>query len=248
MPFVIDRPREFLCIGHRGARGHEPENTLRSVGRALALGAQAIEIDVWLVHGELVVIHDAKLERTTNGHGYVSRKSLAYLRSLDAGHGERIPTLREVFETVGRRALINIELKGRRTAGPVTALIREFVTRHGWRHEDFLVSSFHRRELRAIEDPQIRIGLLLTRPTRLYALSARRVKACAVNPAFRYVTAKFVADAHRRGLLVFPYTVNAVADIERMHRMGVDGVFTDFPERAVNFKVSDGQGASAQNE
>jgi len=230
---VTESAREFLCIGHRGARGHEPENTLRSVRRALALGAQAIEIDVWLADGELVVIHDAKLDRTTNGRGVVSRKSLAYLRALDAGHGERIPTLREVFETVGRSALINIELKGRRTAGPVTALIREFVTRHGCRYEDFLVSSFHRRELRAIEDPLIRIGLLLTRPTRLYALSARRVRACAVNPAFRYVTEKFVADAHRRGLLVYPYTVNAADDIERMRRMGVDGVFTDFPERAV---------------
>ena len=237
IPFVIHSAREFLCIGHRGARGHEPENTLRSVRRALALGAQGIEIDVWLADGELLVIHDAKLDRTTNGHGYVSRKPLAYLRSLDAGQGERIPTLREVFETVGRRALINIELKGRRTAGPVAALIREFVTQYGWRHEDFLVSSFNRRELRAIEDPLIRIGLLLTRPSRLYALSARRVRACAVNPALRYVTAKFVEDAHRRGLLVFPYTVNAAGDIERLRRMGVDGVFTDFPERVVNLKT-----------
>jgi len=236
MGLVIENAREFLCIGHRGARGHEPENTLRSVRRALALGARGIEIDVWLADGELIVIHDAKLDRTTNGHGYVSRKSLAYLRSLDAGQGERIPTLREVFETVDRRALINIELKGRRTAGPVTALLQEFITRHGWRHEDFLVSSFHRSELRAIEDPLVRIGLLLTRPSRLYALSARRVRACAVNPAFRYVTEKFVADAHRRGLLVFPYTVNAAEDIERVRQMGVDGVFTDYPERAAHLK------------
>jgi glycerophosphoryl diester phosphodiesterase len=203
------------------------------VRRALELGARGIEIDVWLADGELVVIHDAKLERTTNGSGYVSRKSLAYLRSLDAGHGERIPTLKEVFETVARRALINIELKGRRTAGPVTDLIREFVSRHGWSYENFLVSSFNRSELRAMKDPLVRIGLLLTRPSRLYALSARRVKACAVHPAFRYVNAKFVADAHRRGFLVYPYTVNAATDIERLRRMGVDGVFTDYPERAI---------------
>ena len=222
---------EFLCIGHRGARGHEPENTLRSVRRALELGATGIEIDVWLADGELIVIHDAKLERTTNGRGLVSRKSFVYLRSLDAGKEEQIPTLREVFETVARRAMINIELKGRRTAGPVGALIDEFVTRHGWRHEDFLVSSFNRGELRSIKDPLVRIGLLLTRPSRLYALSARRVRACAVNPAFRYVNAKFVADAHRRGLLVFPYTVNTPADIARLRHIGVDGVFTDFPER-----------------
>ena len=126
-------PATFLSIGHRGARGHEPENTLRSVRRALALSAHGVEIDVWFVDGELIVIHDAKLERTTNGHGYVSRKTFAQLRALDAGEGERIPTLREVFETVDRRAVIHIELKGRRTAGPVRALIAEFVDRRGWR-------------------------------------------------------------------------------------------------------------------
>ena len=223
--------RDFLCIGHRGACGHEPENTLRSIRRALELGAHGVEIDVRLVDGELIVFHDARLERTTNGHGLVARKRFADLRALDAGRGERIPTLREVFETVDRRAFINIELKGRRTAAPVEALVHEFIERHGWRHEHFLVSSFHRRELRAIADPQIRIGLLLTRPSRLYSVSARRVRAWSVNPALRYTTARFVEDAHRRGYRVFVYTVNKPADVERMRALGVDGVFTDFPER-----------------
>ncbi len=132
-----------------------------------------------------------------------------------------------------RRALINVELKARRTAGPVCALIGEFVGQYGWRYEDFLVSSFHRRELRAITDPRIPRRLLLTRPTRLYGLSARRLRASTVHPAVRYVTAPFVADAHRRGLRVFPYTANTREEIERLRGLGVDGVFTDFPERAV---------------
>jgi glycerophosphoryl diester phosphodiesterase len=223
----------MICIGHRGACGHEPENTLRSVRRALELGAQGIEIDVYFVDGELIVIHDAKLDRTTNGKGYVARKSFDWLRTLDAGKGERIPTLREVFDAVNRRAFINVELKGRRTAKPVAALIGEYVADRGWRYEDFLVSSFNRSELRAIGDPRIPIGLLLARPTRLYALSARRVRASAVNPAARHVTARFVEDAHRRGLRVFAYTVNAPAEIARMRQLGVDGVFSDFPERIV---------------
>jgi len=224
---------EFLCIGHRGACGHEPENTLRSIRRALELGAHGVEIDVRLVHGELLVMHDAKLDRTTNGRGYLVRKPLALLRTLDAGHGERIPTLREVFETVGRRGFVNIELKGPRTAEPVSTLIHEFVHRHGWKYEDFLVSSFNRRELRAVSDPKIPIGLLLTRPTRLYGLSARRGRASAVHPGVRWVTARFVEDAHRRGLRVFPYTANDPAQIARLRSLGVDGVFTDFPERVV---------------
>ena len=225
---------DFLCIGHRGARGHEPENTLLSIRRALELGAQGIEIDVWWVDGELIVIHDAKLNRTTNGAGYVSRKTFAWLRTLDAGKGERIPTLREVFETVNRRAWINVELKGPRTAKPVVALIREFLAQPGWLASDFLVSSFNRRELRAVEDPRIPIGLLLTKPSRLYALSARRVRASSVHPGVRFVTRKFVEDAHRRGLRVFPYTVNEPADIERMRALGVDGVFTDYPDRVIS--------------
>ena len=224
--------KDFVCFGHRGARGHEPENTLRSIRRALELGANGIEIDVWFVDGELVVFHDAKLERTTNGSGPIARKKFAYLRTLDAGQGERIPTLREVFETVDRRAVINVELKGPRTAGPVAALLREFVDRCGWSMADFLVSSFSRRELRAIEDAEIPIALLLARPSRLCWMNARRVRACAVNPAFRYTTKPFIDEAHRRGLRVFVYTVNESADIARLREWGVDGVFTDFPDRA----------------
>ena len=226
--------RDFLCIGHRGACGHEPENTLRSIRRALELGADGVEIDVRFVDGELIVFHDARLERTTDGRGYVSRKRFADLRALNAGKGERIPTLREVFEAVDRRAFINIELKGRGTAVPVEALIHEFIARHGWTYEHFVVSSFHHGELRAIGDPRIRIGLLLTRPSRLYSVSARRVRAGSVHPALRYVTAQFVEDAHRRGWRVMVYTVNEPADLERMRRLGVDGVFTDFPERVAS--------------
>lgn len=204
---------------------------MRAIRRALELGAAGVEIDVRFIDGELIVFHDSRLERTTNGKGSVARKKLADLRALDAGEGERIPTLREVFETMDRRGVINIELKGRRTALPVQALIREFVSGHGWSYGHFVVSSFHHRELRAITDPEIRIGLLLTRPTRLYSLSARRVRAWSVHPALRYATARFIEDAHRRGLQVFVYTVNQPADIERMRRFGADGIFTDFPDR-----------------
>ena len=224
---------KFLCIGHRGAAGHEPENTLRSIRRALELGAHGVEIDARFIDGELIVFHDDRLERTTNGRGSVSRKRFAQLRALDAGKGERIPTVREVLETVDRRAFINIELKGRRTAAPVLALIREFLDERGWSPEHFLVSSFHRRELRAIDDPRIRIGLLLTKPTLLYHVSARRVRAWSVHPASRFTTEHFVAHAHRHGLKVIPYTSNEPADIARIRATGADGVFTDFPDKVV---------------
>src|SRR5579862_6005632 len=98
----------LFCFGHRGAAGHEPENTLRSVRKALELGADGIEVDVYFVDGKLVVIHDDTLNRTTNGRGRLAENTFDYLRSLDAGKGERIPTLEEIFDTVNRRAVINV--------------------------------------------------------------------------------------------------------------------------------------------
>lgn len=224
----------LLCIGHRGAAGHEPENTLRSIRRALELGADGVEIDVWLVHGELLVIHDSRLDRTTNGRGLVARKSLAELRSLDAGRGEMIPLLREVFESVDRRAFVNIELKGRRTAEPVAALIEEFVREHGWSREQFVVSSFHRTELRRLVGRGLRLGFLCGRPGPLWHVTTRRLGAWSIHPAVKHTSARFVAEAHRRGLKVIPYTANTPAEIERVRAAGADGVFTDFPERVVD--------------
>ena len=83
--------KEFVCFAHRGASGHEPENTLAAVEKAIALGADWIEVDVYAVAGELIVIHDERLERTNSGAGYVRDASLAYLRFLDAGKGQSIP-------------------------------------------------------------------------------------------------------------------------------------------------------------
>jgi glycerophosphoryl diester phosphodiesterase len=90
----------MICFGHRGAAGYAPENTLASVEKAISLGADWVEVDVYAVENELVVIHDDRLERTTNGSGYIIEQSLEYLRSLDAGEGEKIPFLREIFDLV----------------------------------------------------------------------------------------------------------------------------------------------------
>lgn len=221
----------MICIGHRGARGHEPENTLRSVRKALELGAEAIEVDVYFVDGELIVFHDARLERMTNGRGRLTRKTFAQLRALQIGQDERIPTLREVFDAVNRRAWINVELKGRHTAEPVAELIREYVRERGWCIEDFLVSSFRRRELRALAGSEIRLGVLFARRARRFAALAKLFGAYAIHPNLRFTNARLVRRAHELGLKVFVYTVNKPADIAHMKTLGVDGVFTDFPER-----------------
>ena len=117
----------MLHIAHRGASAHEPENTLRAIRAALTLGADAIEIDVHLVEGHLVVIHDLDVDRTTNGHGTVRSFSFERLRQLDAGKGERIPTLQEVTELVAGAVPLIVELKGAGTGAPVARYVQEQV-------------------------------------------------------------------------------------------------------------------------
>jgi len=205
------------------------------VRTALVLGADGVEVDVHFADGHLLVIHDDTLTRTTNGHGRVAEKSFAYLRSLDAGRGERIPTLAEIFDAVDRRAVINIELKGPHTAAPVAALIADQVARRGWSHDDFLVSSFDHARISEIKKlcPEIRTGALMDKRPRSLAKLAEDLGAWSLHINQRCVTPELVADAHRRGLKVFVYTVNEPAEIARMQVLGVDGVFSDFPERVV---------------
>ena len=228
----------FLCIGHRGARGHEPENTVRSVRRALELGADGVEVDAWFAGGELIVIHDETLDRTTNGRGRVADRTFAQLRALDAGGGEKVPTLREIFDAVDRRAFINIELKGPGTAAPVQSLIEEYVNMRGWSYGHFLVSSFDHTELARLASPRIRIGLLYPRVPLRFAKLAAKLGAYSIHTPVRSTRRPFVARAHRRGLKVFTYTANSPRSIRRLHAIGVDGVFTDFPERVSQNNLS----------
>jgi len=221
----------LLCIGHRGAGGLEPENTLRSVRRALDLGADGIEIDVHCLKGALVVIHDSTLNRTTNGSGRLRRHTLAQVRSLDAGKGERIPLLSEVLDAVDRRALVNIELKGVRTAAPVRAVLEEYITRRGWAPENFLISSFRRTELRQLRDSGLPIGILFARSGRRFRPLARALRAWSIHVPLAHVTPRLVSRVHADGRKLFVFTVNERAAMDRMRQMGVDAIFSDYPDR-----------------
>ncbi|HIG44457.1 MAG: glycerophosphodiester phosphodiesterase family protein [bacterium] len=219
----------FLCIGHRGASGHAPENTLKAFEIAVDMNCPWVELDVYAVETELLVIHDDKLERTTNGTGMVMDANLGYLRSLDAGQGQQIPTLNEVIQTVDHRAGINIELKGPDTAEPVNQLLLE-LTRSGWQNEEFLISSFNHREL-ARADPRYRRGALFHRKVKDYFSVTDRLAAYAINLSMKIVDQETVTQAHQRGLKVYVYTVNKKKDMQALKSMGADGVFTNFPDR-----------------
>ncbi len=224
----------MLCIGHRGAKGHAPENTIRSVKKAMEFGAPWVEIDVYHIDDHIIVIHDDTLERTTNGKGSLFDKSFSFLRGLDAGEGEKIPTLDEILDLTFEKTGLNIELKGPGTADPVIKLLQKRFTR-SWGRENFLISSFDHKSLsyaRAV-DSEIPIGVLYEKVPENYLTLTEKLNAYSVNISGYFVTPDIVADAHNNGLNVFVYTVNNHEDIKQMKKMGVDGVFSDFPDRVI---------------
>lgn len=218
----------FLVIGHRGCAGVEPENTLRAVEAALDAGCKMIEIDVHLVEGELVVIHDFSVNRTTNGMGDLCDMELSYLRSLDAGSGQEVPFLRDVLDLCNRRATVNIELKGANTAGAVVMLIYS-----RWEADDVVVSSFDWEMLKRVRigNPNVPIAVLVDDAAFLdQAISlAQELEAIAVNPSLEVLTKDFVERAHSAGLKVNVFTVRSEEEARRVIDSGADACFADDP-------------------
>lgn len=228
----------FTVLAHRGARGHAPENTPAAFDKALALGAKWIELDVQLHDGQLWVFHDQRLERCTNGRGWLVDHDSAALRALDAGGGQRIPVLREVLEHLRGRVSLNVELKtGAGTAAAVAQTLRAAFA-SGWKPEQFLVSSFNLPELREFRRlvPDVALGVLLCGVPLDLADAATTLGARVVSLDRDFAEPALIEDTHARGMKVFVFTVNEPEDIARFRAAGVDGVFTDFPERGLVIK------------
>lgn len=223
--------KQLICVAHRGAMGYEPENTLRAIQRALDLGAHWVEIDVHRGGDRLYVIHDSGVERTTNGQGLVEQLPYEYLRSLDAGKGERIPLLEEVFEVIDRRAGLLIEIKSLGCAALVAHTIESFVAK-GWDYDAIRVGSFVHREVREVRTfaPAVKTGVFFY-GLPLDASFAEPLGLSLVMLNHNFLDAAFVEDAHTRGLDVFAYTVNDERDISRVLQMNVDGLIGNYPDR-----------------
>lgn len=224
----------ILRIGHRGAAGYEPENTLLSFKKALEFEVDMVELDAQICKtGEIVVIHDAKIDRTTNGTGFVAAKTFQELRSLDAGKGQFIPTLQEVLDLIDRKTKVNIEIKGEGAAGATFDTIQIYVNQKSWLWDDFLVSSFNHYELLEFKRvaPEVKIGAVIAGIPIGYAECATRVNAYSIHPSKEFINRALVDDAYKRGLKVFAYTPNDFEFIQKIKSLGVDGIFSDFPDR-----------------
>ena len=236
------RGKTPLLVAHRGISARAPENTLAAFRKALAEKADAIELDICLSKdGELVVIHDSRLERTTDGKGSVSRKTVKELKQLSAGawfdkkfSAERIPLLREVLELNNHRAGINIEIKQnpfRRTPYDIVErcirLVREY---HAL--PDVLITSFHHAHVKRAHqlEPHIAAGVLhhsirdfRKKPSRLVAAAHASVFNCSKR-SFRK---RMANDIHNHGYLIGVYTVDGYLLYRRLANAGVDFIITN---------------------
>ena len=217
---------EPLVVGHRGARGHVAENTVASVKKALELGVDGIEIDVFVcASGELVVFHDKTLDKLTI--------DLDSIRKITVLGREPIPTLEEVLEAINAKAVLNIELKGTRTAKPTYALLKKYFKEGKLNPTDVFISSFDWNELELFyrETKEVPIAVL-TEDDPLDAIPvALSLDAFAINPNHKSLTKKNVKKIHAAGLKIYPWTINEPEDITRMKALGVDAIITDYPER-----------------
>jgi glycerophosphoryl diester phosphodiesterase len=216
-----------IIFGHRGAPGYprRAENTIGSFKKALQHGATGLELDVRRAgDGRLVVIHDETVNRTTNGSGYVRDLAYDQLRQFNAGCGEPIPLLIDVLDEFGARCLLNIELKDRGIARDVKRLVLEREL-----EPHVIVSAFDWEELRPLI-PEIPIALLSSRLWNLVR-RASELGASAIHPRRNIVTRRLLATAREANLRVHVWTVNDPAEMSRFRELGIDGIFTDFPER-----------------
>ncbi len=223
-----------LVIGHRGARGHVAENTVASVRKAMDLGVDGIEIDIFrCASGELVVFHDKTLDKLTDATGYIESLTLDSINKITVLGREPIPTLTEVLDVINGQVVLNIELKGTRTAVPTAALLKSYFDQGKLSTKDVFISSFDWDELALFRKatPAIKIAVL-TEDDPLDAIPiALELNAFAINPDFRSLTQKNVSKIQEENLAVYPWTVNEPQDIEQMKALGVDAIITDYPER-----------------
>jgi glycerophosphoryl diester phosphodiesterase len=214
----------MIKIGHRGAKGHATENTLASFEKAMEVGVDMIELDVFLSKDNIpVVIHDKTIDRTTNSNGFVSDFLAIELQKLG------IPTLEDVFQLVNHQCDINVEIKEFEAVKSVLDLIHSNI----FSKEKILISSFDWNALQEVRfhDNDIRIGVLTETDVDLALAFAKFIKAYSIHPFHHLLTKENVIQIQYNNFKVYPWTVNEPEDIIFVKLLNVDGIITDFPDR-----------------
>lgn len=228
----------MYIIGHRGARGLAPENTLASFRAGIKAGADWIEFDVRTTEdGRVVVAHDSSTLRTSNKFKSIKNTTYKELKKLRIFDDHTIPTLAEAMNAIEGHAKINIEIKSPGCAEAVASLIQRHIKR-GANYSNFLVSSFKAKYLREVHylNQQIPLGLLhFASRSKFLRLRALRIQAVGFH--HRRITRHAIQQAMLRGLQVYVYTINDPKKAERFIQMGVHGIVTDRPDLMQHLKT-----------
>ncbi len=236
-----------LVIGHRGAQAYSYENTMASFNKALDCGVDLVECDVHMSKdGHLVVIHDEDVNRTTGGVGLVGEMTFAQLQKLDAGSGEKIPSLHELLTWIASKSKLGIAIeikKGKKNYPEIAKKVGLEIQSLNL-FDRAIVISFDAAVIQEIKAlfPHLAVGLLyyssmpplgfpLGLPLKELFETAKRIGAEAILPPHQWIQEELVSEAHRMNLGVFTWTANRPEDIERVLKCHVDGVASDYPDR-----------------
>lgn len=244
-------PGEFVIIAHRGASAYAPEHTLPAYDLAARSGADYLEIDLQMTKdGELIALHDTKLDRTTDGSGTVNAQTLEKIKTLDAGswfneqnpqladpayENLEVPTLEEIFQRYGTNVNYYIETKSPGMEEKLLKLLRQYSLIQS--DSKVIIQSFNEKILRKIHKQEPSIPLIqLYRYSGKASLTDRELRslqkyASGIGVNFEKVDEEYFKKAHRRGLAVHLFTVNTNEKIQQAYEMGADGVFTNYPEK-----------------
>jgi glycerophosphoryl diester phosphodiesterase len=217
----------MLRVGHRGAKAYAPENTLMSFKKALEIGVDAVELDVRKTKdNQLVVIHDADVKRTTNGEGLVSELTLKEIKGFSAEGGEKISTLEEALDFLGKKVKVFIELKEAGVEEQVLSKVNE----RGL-GKNVVIVSFLEDALKKVRelDKDIETGLIYAKHKNPIK-AALELKANYLLAFYRFTHTANVQKAHQNGLKVIVWTINKPEEVEEYAAKGVDGIASDKPD------------------
>ena len=224
----------MFIIGHRGARGVEPENTLLAVRTGMAC-ADYIEVDVRLTRDRIpVIMHDLLLDRTTNGTGPVNEYTLENLKAFDAGKGEKIPTLEGVCSIVKGHCGLVVEIKEPGSESEICSVLR------GNPPENLFIVSFHPESILSVKDllSGVKTGIIYSRAVGDLPGDAKELGADAILLKFALLTGELVRACRKKSLLIISWTLDTPEEFRIAHDLGIDGLATDDPCRARHYFMS----------
>lgn len=218
----------MLKIGHRGAKGHAPENTMASFLKAFALQADGIELDVHsTADSAVVVLHDATVDRTfPNATGSVNSFTLQQCQSLG------MPSLAEVLTIIPPDKICNIEIKDAKATNAVISLLEDYIENHNREYASIIISSFDWTILKQIHDiqPQFLLGVLTEDSIEEAVRFATSIQAYSIHPYYKLLTSTRVSLIKENGFKIHTWTVNLSEDITFVKNLGVDAIISDYPD------------------